>query len=243
MQADQPITNDGAEEIPGTAPETIEPPTKPSKGGRGTALLFIGVLGGAIAIPQFLNRPQPQPPQVVAVPQAIASPAAIPAPVVVPPSNDDLVKSLNEAIASAQADWDTYIMIRADAYLSAAKGADSADEWLLKECGKLTSEYQAKAWKQSTFEGSAKDAEQIRTTLGDSLACLVAIRRLRAGEASTGRAIQPQPYLDRARTALGVYAAKIGVNTNAIADTIAKQDGKGSDQPVGNPPVGTPPGK
>lgn len=206
------------------------------------SLLFLAVVGAAIAVPQFLNRPQPTPPQVVVAASTGANPpAAVPAPIPVAPSNDDIVKTLNEAIASAQADWDLYIMIRADAYLNSAKGADSADEWLLKECSKLTTEYQQKAWKQSTFEGTAKDAQEIRTLLGDSLACLVAVRRLREGEAVTGKAIQPQPYLDKVRIALGVYASKIGVNTDEL---IANQpNSKGSAQPPNNQPLGSPPGK
>lgn len=240
----QPNTETGL-----TTPETPSAPREPtetsspkSKGSRGMSLLFLAVIGGAIAVPQFLNRPQPTPPQVVAIPQATgAAPVAVPSPIPIQPSNDDLVKTLNEAIASAQSDWDLYIMIRADAYLTSAKAADSADEWLLKECSKLTTEYQQLSWKQSTFEGTAKDAERIRTLLGDSLACLVAVRRLREGEAATGRAIQPQPYLDKVRIALGVYASKIGVNTDAL---VANQpDGKGSPQPPNNQPVGTPPGK
>ncbi|WP_432811107.1 hypothetical protein [Pantanalinema sp. GBBB05] len=177
--------------------------------------MFALLLLAGIALPSILNRPTEPPvaPTVSQVPPAQTAAPLNPLPVA--PSDDDLVGFLNDAISKAQEDWDTYLLIRADQFLIQAKKSENVERWLLDTCSGLTTKYQQAAWKQGTFEGNAKDSEQIRTLLGDSLACLLAVRRIREGETTTGRAIQPQPYLDKARITLGQYAAKLGVSVDA----------------------------
>jgi hypothetical protein len=206
--------------------------------GRSMSLLFLAAIAIGVAIPAWMNRPTAEPEKAVAVQSAQAAPPAPITPLPIAPSQDDMVRFLNDAIASAQADWDAYVVIRADQYLVQAKKSDSVDQWLLKECARITTEYQQQTWQQATYEGSAKDAEKLRVLLGDSLACLVAIRRTKEGQAGSGRAIAPQPYLDKARIALGQYAAKLGVSNEP--PTAPTKTAQGQSQPTPSPAGGKP---
>ena len=202
--------------------------TPPETSPKGGSIGFLLVIFGAISLPSLL-RPAWIPPAAPAVTPGQSSPVAVDP---ITPSDTDISRSLNEAIASAQSGWDDYVNIRADQFIKNARATDNTPRSLLAQCTAITRQYQQATWQRGSFESGPGDATTVRSLHGDSFACLVAIRRIVQGQSTTGKSIQPQSFLNKSRFTLGQYAAQLGVEINAISP---QQASPSHNQPATHP--------
>ncbi|MBW4692234.1 MAG: hypothetical protein KME27_10755 [Lyngbya sp. HA4199-MV5] len=230
MLSDTPEFNAQNGHTPTPPTSTNPSPGKPTFAGK---LLFFGVVVGAIALP-LITRPHQNPPATpvrdAAVQRQVQKDGQALAPATDSPSMDDLISTLDKAVATGDRDFGLLIKIRADQFQRQAQKSSNAEYWLVQTYAEQYRDYAKASKRYGSLSGDVEQFAVLKDRFIDSLACLHALRAVKKGEAVSDKAIAPKEYLDAANEAIAQYSLILG--TNFLNPVKADEPTKSANKPA-----------